>query len=234
MNQVIQDILARHQISLFELKQWAPFHYVLRTEEPVSHDLKVELQAELGLTVLIDFQLLRKPLQPALPGFPASSVSHPHHYNAGKIEVIEAIEDWNLGFNRGNAVKYLARAGKKDATKEIEDLEKAVWYVKREIEILKAENEGREPTRPNDMNPRVPVQALLAPLPPVAPPSAYSPLYQYNFIGHWNLINLTNDNGGSSQVMMFAPTDQEKAKLEFEDDAFGTIQVRLYPKGGVS
>lgn len=82
-----------------------------------------------------------------------SSVTHPSHYNSGKIEVIEAIEDWRLGFHRGNAVKYVARAGKKDPAKEIEDLEKAVWYLKREIETLTAAKAGRTVTRPNDMNP---------------------------------------------------------------------------------
>lgn len=84
-----------------------------------------------------------------------SNVNHPSHYNDGKIEVIEFIEDKKLGFHRGNAVKYIARAGKKDASKELEDLEKAAWYIKREIERLKALKEGREPIRPNDMNPRV-------------------------------------------------------------------------------
>jgi hypothetical protein len=83
-----------------------------------------------------------------------SDVNHPSHYNSGKIEVIEAIEDWKLSYHRGNAVKYLARAGKKDPAKEIEDLAKAKWYVEREIERLKARNEGREAVRPNDMNAR--------------------------------------------------------------------------------
>ncbi len=83
-----------------------------------------------------------------------SEVSHPAHYNSGKIEVIEAIEDWKLGFSRGNAVKYIARAGKKDPAKEIQDLEKAVWYIKRDIELLTAAKAGRETSRPNDMNPR--------------------------------------------------------------------------------
>jgi hypothetical protein len=83
-----------------------------------------------------------------------SSVNHPSHYNAGKIEVIEAIEDWKLNFHRGNVVKYVARAGKKDPAKDIEDLEKGAWYLRREIERLKAQAEGRDPVRPNDMNPR--------------------------------------------------------------------------------
>lgn len=84
------------------------------------------------------------------------NVSHPSHYNAGKIEVIEMIEDQGLGsgFCRGNAVKYIMRAGKKDPTKEIEDLEKAHWYIEREIVRLKAEREGHPPMRPNDMRPR--------------------------------------------------------------------------------
>ncbi len=64
-------------------------------------------------------------------GSDMSNVNHPSHYNSGKVEVVEAIEDWKLGFHRGNAVKYIARAGKKDPSKEIEDLEKASWYLKR-------------------------------------------------------------------------------------------------------
>lgn len=78
-------------------------------------------------------------------------VSHPPHYNSGKIEVAEAIEDWLLGFHLGNVVKYVARAGKKDPTKEIEDLEKGRWYLNRKIELLKAGAESREPKRPNEM-----------------------------------------------------------------------------------
>ena len=64
-----------------------------------------------------------------------SAVNHPNHYNIGKIEVIDAIEDWNLHFSLGNAVKYIARADHKG--KPIEDLEKARWYIEREIERRK-------------------------------------------------------------------------------------------------
>ena len=63
----------------------------------------------------------------------ANAVDHPDHYNQGNIEVIDAIEDWKLNFHLGNAVKYIARAGKKDPTKKIEDLKKALWYVERQI-----------------------------------------------------------------------------------------------------
>lgn len=64
------------------------------------------------------------------------NVNKPKHYNTGKIEVISAIEDWQLDFHLGNVVKYVARAGKKDASRTIEDLEKAQYYLNRKIEEL--------------------------------------------------------------------------------------------------
>ena len=72
--------------------------------------------------------------------FNNDAVNHPSHYTDGKIEVIDFIEDKGLGFCLGNAVKYIARAGKKDATKEIEDLQKAVWYIERRIVELEKES----------------------------------------------------------------------------------------------
>lgn len=64
-------------------------------------------------------------------------INHPDHYTDGKIEVIDFIEDKQLNFNRGNVVKYISRAGKKSTEKEIEDMEKALWYIKREITTMK-------------------------------------------------------------------------------------------------
>jgi len=64
-------------------------------------------------------------------------VNHPTHYAEGwsnGAEVIDITEHMN--FCRGNAVKYLARAGVKSKTTELEDLRKAAWYVQREIERL--------------------------------------------------------------------------------------------------
>ena len=63
-------------------------------------------------------------------------VNHPSHYTFGKIEVLDAIENWELDYHRGQAVKYIARAGRKDATKEAEDLRKAVFYLNRKIAQL--------------------------------------------------------------------------------------------------
>ncbi len=78
---------------------------------------------------------------------PNDKVNHPSHYNTGKIEVIEFIEDQSLPFHLGNAVKYICRAGKKDPTKEIEDLQKALWYIRRRLELFE-----NHPRRPNQMN----------------------------------------------------------------------------------
>lgn len=64
----------------------------------------------------------------------AEAVNHPAHYNAGKIEVIDALEDWKLGFHEGNVVKYIARA--KHKGRELEDLKKARWYLDRRIQQM--------------------------------------------------------------------------------------------------
>ncbi len=64
-----------------------------------------------------------------------SQVHHPSHYQGKNgIEVIDFIEDHQLGFNLGNAVKYIARAGRKEPAKKKQDLEKAIWYVRRAID----------------------------------------------------------------------------------------------------
>lgn len=72
------------------------------------------------------------------------AVNHPSHYTDGKIEVITYIDDKNFNYCRGNAIKYISRAGKKNPEKEIEDLEKAEWYIHHEIERLQKLKEGYE------------------------------------------------------------------------------------------
>lgn len=61
---------------------------------------------------------------------------NPSHYKAEHMEVIDVIEDFDLNYYRANAVKYLLRAGKKDPNKVKEDLQKAEWYLQREIDRL--------------------------------------------------------------------------------------------------
>jgi hypothetical protein len=67
-------------------------------------------------------------------------VNHPNHYG-GKdniYEVVKVCEAWDLDKDAYifNVVKYVARAGKKDSSKEIEDLKKAMFYLNRKIERL--------------------------------------------------------------------------------------------------
>ena len=65
-----------------------------------------------------------------------NAIDHPSHYNRGKIEVIDFIEDQGLSFHLGNVVKYIARAGSKGD--KLEDLKKARWYLDRYInEVMK-------------------------------------------------------------------------------------------------
>jgi hypothetical protein len=66
------------------------------------------------------------------------AVNHPEHYGGGSntYEAIKVIEAWNLDFCLGNTVKYISRAGKKDPAKELEDLNKALWYLQRRIQQI--------------------------------------------------------------------------------------------------
>ena len=68
-------------------------------------------------------------------------VDHPAHYGGADdpYEAIKVIEAWNLGFALGNAVKYICRHGKKPGVRAagVRDLEKAAWYLNREIENRK-------------------------------------------------------------------------------------------------
>lgn len=77
-------------------------------------------------------------------------VNHPSHYGgfSNGAEVIDITEC--LNFNRGNAVKYITRAGAKDPDKEIEDLEKARWYLNREIKRLGGEEKPYDIPGPGD------------------------------------------------------------------------------------
>ena len=67
-------------------------------------------------------------------------VNHPNHYGGKEnlYEVVKVCEAWDLDKDAYlfNVVKYVARAGKKDTDKELQDLKKALWYLNRKIENL--------------------------------------------------------------------------------------------------
>jgi hypothetical protein len=66
-----------------------------------------------------------------------NKVNNPSHYKGKSLEAINVIEDFDLNYNLGNAIKYILRAGKKENSSKKEDLEKAMWYLKRELLIAK-------------------------------------------------------------------------------------------------
>jgi hypothetical protein len=68
------------------------------------------------------------------------AVNNPAHYGGADnpYEAIKVIDAWDLNFNLGNTVKYIARCGKKDD--EIQELEKAAWYLNNEIRKRKSRN----------------------------------------------------------------------------------------------
>lgn len=77
-----------------------------------------------------------------------NNIDHPAYYAEGrKYEPIDVIEDWDLDFSLGNAVKYISRAGRKQdyegqdqLNKTIEDLEKAKFYLNYKITSLKSKD----------------------------------------------------------------------------------------------
>lgn len=93
-----------------------------------NHNKKVK--AAKHKPIVVDLSTNPKP-------FKNDVVNHPAHYKTGGIETIDFIEAKQLTYNLGNVVKYITRAGVKNKATHIEDLEKAAWYLNREIANLK-------------------------------------------------------------------------------------------------
>jgi hypothetical protein len=89
-----------------------------------------ELLKELLPGIDACFGLEKKTAPPAV-----DPVNHPPHYKTGGVETIDFIEAKDLNYRLGNVVKYVSRAGKKGDP--IQDLEKAAWYLQREITARK-------------------------------------------------------------------------------------------------
>ena len=68
-----------------------------------------------------------------------TDITNPDYYKDYKIEVTDAIIAWKLTYSQGNIIKYIVRAGKKDS--RIDDLNKALWYLKKEIGIYERPRE---------------------------------------------------------------------------------------------
>ena len=66
-----------------------------------------------------------------------ATINHPEYYSFGGMEAIDFIDAHGLNFNRGNVIKYVTRAGRKNGEDELTALEKAQWYLDHEIERIK-------------------------------------------------------------------------------------------------
>ena len=102
--------------------------------EPVKMPKELKVGTEVGGLVLTSpekgkYRWVRKDPPVDTPDM----VNHPPHYKVGGIEVIDFIEAKQLGYNLGNVVKYVSRAGKK-GTDTLQDLQKARWYLERAIQ----------------------------------------------------------------------------------------------------
>ena len=105
-------------------------HYIIHND---SNCIDKYLKCRFEVIPSID-DVIKDKRKENVPHGTIEHVNHPNHYNQGKFEVIEVIEDWGLGFNLGNAIKYIGRCEHKENKKQ--DLEKALWYIKRELENI--------------------------------------------------------------------------------------------------
>lgn len=109
----------------------AAYDSLVEQDKTLANDFQIETVGHMR-----DFFQKRVANPARLQAFEA--VNHPPHYGGADnpYEAIKVIEAWGLDFCLGNTVKYIARAGKKDAT--VQDLKKARWYLDREISNLEA------------------------------------------------------------------------------------------------
>jgi hypothetical protein len=80
------------------------------------------------------FATSNKPILPKSLKDAFDTVNHPPHYKAGGIETIDFIEAKSLNYNLGNVIKYITRSDLKG--NKLEDLQKAQWYLNREVSNL--------------------------------------------------------------------------------------------------
>ena len=116
----------RQHLKIINLKKVDKYTPVISKKETAESCITVDADSVKDLCVTTDIK----------PMSISNMVDHPAHYNKGKIEVIDFIEDQQLPFHLGNVVKYIARAGSKGD--KLEDLKKARWYLDRYInEVMK-------------------------------------------------------------------------------------------------
>jgi hypothetical protein len=107
---------------------------VLRNYKNKTKKSKI-VKAVTEMKQVLDVIEMRRPKH-RLQATEIDPVNHPPHYKAGGFETIDFIEAKDLNYRLGNVVKYVSRAGKKSSD-PVQDLEKAAWYLQREIAARK-------------------------------------------------------------------------------------------------
>ncbi len=107
---------------------------VLRSYKNKTKKSKI-VKAVTEMKQVLDVIEMRRPKH-RLQATEIDPVNHPPHYKAGGFETIDFIEAKDLNYRLGNVVKYVSRAGKKSSD-PVQDLEKAAWYLQREITARK-------------------------------------------------------------------------------------------------
>ena len=103
-------------------KKWKTLH-ISSSNNSIEKEMELAYQAGKGRIRNPQIEMIEPESDP---------VNHPAHYKVGGIETIDFIEAKRLNYNMGNAVKYITRADHKGSRKQ--DLEKAIWYLKRELD----------------------------------------------------------------------------------------------------
>ena len=69
---------------------------------------------------------------------------NPSHYNDNRAhKPIDVMEDWHLNYRMGNALKYISRHGRKPGEDLVENLQKAIWYLEREVKYLQSSEQAK-------------------------------------------------------------------------------------------
>ena len=118
---VQHDILERR----WKGYHWVPFDYKIGAKTESIEDFEKRIGMSRKYT--------ESPFEFNKNDIPDDPVNHPKHYTDGKYECIDFIHQYGLGFDLGNAVKYITRAGIKSENTYIQDLEKALWYLEHHI-----------------------------------------------------------------------------------------------------
>ena len=114
-----QEAIARKKKAMQEMDERGQL-----SQEEINHRLKDPYGARKVMKQILDREM----------------VNHPDHYQgSGGMEVIDIIENYDLGFSLGNAIKYILRSNKKGSANQ--DLKKAIWYINREMNNLVEEED---------------------------------------------------------------------------------------------